>query len=298
MMPDASSRDRGGSGDGGRCTVAATDGDAREPSAVDRVGGEESGGVGRDAAHEGGGGSGGPASAASPGDDTIDVEPDDGDGGGSVTLLTLVLTGARELSPDVPQKLASNESPAPRKASEGGTQRGGPKPGGAAGVDRTAAATQSPPPPPTVARVRASAEGPPAARGGAALAADGAVPAGGLEVDDASPVPSNDKSVGVGGGEPTLSPGGLPLVGDTDMLDGIDSRAPGPSGTAGDGGVPWWPPNDSDSDGPRPRDDRWEAPTGRAPRGAAVVKDASRPEPNDGSGLRPPAPALPPPTAR
>lgn len=236
-MPVASNRERGGSGDGERSTVVATEGVARAPGAADNVGGDDSGGVACDAEHEGDGGNRGPGSAARPGDDTIDVEPDDGDGGGSVTLLTLVLTGTRGLSLDVPQKLVSNECSATRKASDGGTQRGGPKPGGAAGANRFLEETPSPSPPPTVARVGASEEGPPAASSDAALATDGAVPVGGPDVD-ASEAPSSDKSVGVGGGESTLSPGGLPRVGDTDMLDGIDSRAPGPSGRAGDGGVP------------------------------------------------------------
>lgn len=95
----------------------------------------------------------------------------------------------------------------------------------------------SPPPQPAVARVQASDEGPPTASEGAALAIDSAVLWGGTDVDT-SVLSSSDKSVGVVGDESTLSPGGLPRVGDTDMLDGIDSRAPGPSGTAGDGGVP------------------------------------------------------------
>lgn len=232
MMPVARSRERGGAGAVGRCAVAATDGDARPPSADERVGGDDSGGVARDAEQEGGRGKRGPASTVNPGEDTIDVEPDDGDGGGSVTLLTLVLTGAR-----VSQKLVSNDCSATRKASEEGTQRGGPNPGGANGVDRFVEAMPSPPPQPVVARVPASDDGPPAASEGAALAIDSAVLWGGTDVDT-SVLSSSDKSVGVVGDESTLSPGGLPRVGDTDMLDGIDSRAPGPSGTAGDGGVP------------------------------------------------------------
>lgn len=262
MMPDASSRDRGGSGDGERGTgTAATDGEARRPSADDRVGGDVSGSVARDAGHEGEGGSRGPASAASPGDDTIDVEPDDGDGGASVTLLTLVLTGAREFWPDVPQKLVSNECSATRNESEGRTQRDGTKPGGAVDVDGFVEGRQSSPPPPTVARLLVSDEGPTAPRGDAARATDGVDPVDGFAVDT-SAVSNSDKSVGVGGGESTLFPGGLPRVGVTDMLDGIDSRAPGPSGTTDDGGVPWWTPDDSDSDGPRPRDDRRATATG------------------------------------
>lgn len=240
MMPDASSRERGGSGDGGRCTVAVPAGDARGPSVDDRVSGVASGGDASDAAHEGDDGSRGPDAAGSPGDDMIEVEPDDGDGGGRVTLLTLVHTGASEFSPDVPQKLASNERSETRNASDGGTQRGGPKPGGADGVDGFVEATQSSPPPPTAACVPASDARPPAASGGVASATNNAVPVGSSEADAATAVPSSVKSVGVGGGESTLSPGGgLPRVGDTVMLDGIDSRAPGPSGTAGDGGVPW-----------------------------------------------------------
>lgn len=305
-MPDAINRERGGSGDGGRCTIAVAAGDARGPSADDRVGGDASGGDARDAEHEGDGGRRGPDAAGRPGDDIIEVEPDDGDGGGSVTLLTLVHTSARAFSPDVPQQLASNECSATRNASDGGTQRGGPKPGGADGVDVFVEAKQEPPPPPTVARVPASVAGPPTASGSVALAADNAVPVGRSEADASAAVPTSVKRVGGGGGESTLSPGGgLPRVGDTDMLDGIDSRAPGPSGTTGDGGVPLWLTDDCDNDGPRPRDDRWEAPTGTGKaltglvaNGPAADGDPSRPEQEEGPRLRPPEPPLSPPTAK
>jgi len=200
------------------------------------------------------------ASAATPGDDGREPLLADADGGGgSVTLLTLVLTSGWSGVPGD----AVNAGDASRTGDDGGGgdegggggggARRGPKPGGAAGGGAPGPASPLPLPPPPPQAPAALPMGAPdtAARGAlpptnvvdteAGLAAgrppDGPLGGGGTSRAPAAPPSANggamsDSSDGMGVGEPPSGDGEPPppRAVTTDTLDGTDSRSLGPRG--------------------------------------------------------------------